>query len=220
VWRQTGAAVLLLALALGATGLAGASEEADYAEQLVRARHIEGLPYSAARTLTPEGVARLSQMLADPAEARHHANIVAALGMSGRPEAFAALLQFAARAPQGELDRRAYRARLALPYALGHLARSDRRALNLLMWSVSAQAPAWGYRHLRGERLRRELQRAAFMALGASGRPEAEALLETEERRARLLASELRPLLAEARALRARVAAEGAAAVFAGEGPR
>ncbi len=45
---------------------------------------MKGLPYFAARNLTPAGIERLVEMLRDPAEAEHRENIVMALGIRGR----------------------------------------------------------------------------------------------------------------------------------------
>jgi hypothetical protein len=200
----------------------GASVPADdgvaAAEALVRAVWFEGLPYESARQLSPEGVERLAQMLEDPAEAEHHVNIVVALGMSESPRAFRALERLAAREPQGEVERTEYRARNALPFALGHLARADRRALGLLQRElVRSRPPGWSYRHLAGERLRGQLERGTITALGMSGLPEVEGLLDSvSERAARGRDPRLAAHVARARALRARVEREGAARVFGG----
>jgi hypothetical protein len=209
--RCGGAALDVLLVWLAFAGLARA--DAGAAEALVRTHWFEGVPYEQARALDLEGVRRVIELLEDPAEAEYHSNAVMALGMSGSPEAFAALARFAAREPRGEVALSVYRARNALPFALGHLARSDRRALALLERQLAQRGdPGWSYRHLSGERLRSVLERSAISALGLSGVPEAEPLLEGAARRNPKLAERVE----RARALRERVAREGAARVFGG----
>ncbi len=208
---------LLGALAVGEAALGQAEPAA--AEALVRRWYFEGLPYEEARGLTPAGVARLAEMLTDPAEAEHWANIVAALGMSGDPNAFPALARFAASPPEGDVASAEYRARLALPFALGHLARSDARALDLLVEQVRdpPASPAWRYRHLHGARLATLLRDTAITGLGISARPEAENLLRELADRAAAdpdAPDALRAQLGESLALHRRVSVEGPQKVF------
>ncbi len=106
---------LLLGLLLTATPPARAQlAEGDFAEKLVRADYVEGLPYAKARKLKPAGVERLVEMLRGSAEAEHHENIVMALGISGVPQAYPALVAFQDREVEGEVDAAEYRARRAL----------------------------------------------------------------------------------------------------------
>ena len=131
------------------------------------------------------------------------------------------LTAFARSVPQGAVDSAEYRARLALPIAMGHLARSDPRALAYLRTAARSDAPTlWTYRHLDGERLGRVLQRAAISGLGVSGLPAAEQALrglrdespgDPRRRAAR------RAHIDEALDFCDRVKREGAAHVFAGE---
>jgi len=209
---------LVLLLVSGLPAFAN-SEDAEFAERLVRPDHVEGLPYAETRKLTRAGVARLVEMLADPAEAQHRVHLVMALGMSEDEQAYPALRAFWASEPVGEVDGAQYRARRSLPLAMGHLARSDPRALDFLLELAGVQAaeaqPAWGYRHLRGERLAGILQRSALTGLAISGRPEAAVALEQLEFGLASQASdELRNHLREARSLCDRVMREGPDRVF------
>ncbi len=213
---------LLLGLLLTAPPPARAQlAEEGFAEELVRAQHVEGLPYAEARELTAAGIERLVEMLRDPAEAEHHDNIVMALGISGDPQAYPALTQFHDDSPEGKIDSAAYRARRALPLAMGHLARSDSRAFQFLLDAVHARAitsvPEWSYRHLAGERLEGILRRAATTGLAISGRPEAVAVLRALGERARddpRATDELRVHVREAERLWDRVVREGPDQVF------
>jgi len=213
---------LLLGLVLSAPPPARAQlAERDVAEELVRAQYFEGLPYGEARELTAAGIERLVEMLRDPAEAEHHDNIVMALGISGDPQAYPALIQFHDDPPEGEIDSAAYRARRALPLAMGHLARSDPRAFQFLLDAVDARAvtsvPEWSYRHLAGERLEGILRRAAITGVAMSGQPEAVAALRRLGERARddpSTTDELRGHVAEAERLCDRVVREGPDPVF------
>jgi hypothetical protein len=213
---------LLIGLLLATTYPARAQlAQVEFAEELARADYVEGLPYARARQLTPAGVEILTEMLADPAEAEHHDNIVMALGISGDPQAYPALTQFYDDPPEGELDSAAYRARRALPLAMGHLARSDPRAFQFLLDAVHARAvisvPEWSYRHLAGERLEGIFRRAAITGLAISGRPEAVAVLRALGERARddpRATDELRVHVREAERLCDRVVREGPDQVF------
>jgi hypothetical protein len=214
-WRELRRLAAMAWLALGAPAPVLADDGAAEAEALVRAVWFEGIPYERARALTPAGVTRLIELLDDPALAEQHANIVVALGMSENPAAYPALARLAEREPSGELGRAQYRVRNALPFALGHLARADRRALRLLERDLAEdRAPAWSFQSLSGERLRKLRLRSAISALGSSGLPEADELIAGVERRAEGRDRALAAHAAEARATCARVAREGAARVF------
>ena len=81
-------------------------------------------------------------------------------------------------APEGQVDRAAYRTRMALPIAIGHLARSDRRALAwLIARARDGAATPFSYRHIDATRMGRILQRAATPNL-AVRYPDAQALMD------------------------------------------
>jgi len=221
---RVGALMALLAIPLAGHAQPG---NVEYAEQLVRARYYEGLPYEKARELKLAGVERLSEMLRDSDEAQHHENIVMALGISGFPQAYAALVDFHGQEPEGELNAAEYRARRAIPLAMGHLARSDPRAFRFVLEAAREEdpesAPHWTYRHLRDERLAGVLRRAAITGVAMSGRPEAVAALRETEESARgdpRATAELRTHIGEAHRLHQRVSSEGPDQVFGGELPR
>ena len=212
--------LLGLLLAAGSPAQAQAGE-VESAEELVRAHYFEGLPYARARRLTPTGVEALIEILEDPAEAEYHENVVMALGISGDPQAYRALSRFHASTPEGEVGGAEYRARRAIPLAMGHLARRDERAYQFLVKRVHAttspRAPAWRYRHLSGDRLAGILRRAAITGVAISGRPEASADLGSAEARTRAdskATDELRRHIRESRKLSDRVTREGPDRVF------
>ena len=62
-----------------------------------------------------------------------------ALGMSGHPDAFPLLAEYAGRPVSGEVDRPTFRTRTRLALAMGHLARKDPRALH---WLLTARGAA------------------------------------------------------------------------------
>ena len=170
--------LLVALLAIGSSPSATALG-ADDAEVLVRTLFYEEFPADAARDLGPEGIARLGQMLADPAEVEHHANIVSALGFSGHPAAFGLLQAYASVAPSGEVDRGTFRAWSRLGMAMGHLAQDDPRALAWLhAHAQGAKAPGWSHRHHRGERLLTLLQEQALTGLALSGAPSARRVID------------------------------------------
>ena len=144
-----------------------------------------------------------------------------ALGISGEPTAYAALVEFGDTELEGEVGAAQYRAQRAVPLAIGHLARSDPRALQFLLEAARREKPEaalrWSYLHLRGPRLASIFTRAAITGLGMSGRPEAVAALRYLGDRARRdpsATSELRTHFGAAERLCDRVAREGPDRVF------
>ena len=178
-WALAGLVVLFLIL-LGAPREIGAQPLSIVEiESLVRALYYEGLPEERARQIGPAGAARLAEMLSDPQESRAQANILMALGLAGQPGALEAIRGWAARLPhEGEIDRDTFRAWQALPFALGHLARRDRRALAMLEAGLEAAPPGWTFRHHHGPRLHRLARRSAAMSLALTGLPEAGEVLD------------------------------------------
>ncbi len=213
---------LLLGLLLTATAPARAQfAEGDFAEELVRADYVEGLPYAEARNLTLAGIERLVEMLRGSAEAEHHENIVMALGISGAPQAYPALVAFQDREVEGEVDAAEYRARRAIPLAMGHLAGTDPRALRFLLVAARREgpesAPRWRYLYLRDRKLAGILRRAAITGVAMSGQPDAVAALRALGARTRddpSTTDELRVHVGEAERLCDRVVREGPDQVF------
>ena len=153
-------------------------------ETLVRTVYFEGLPEDEARRVGPAGAKRLIEILNDPEEGSAHANTLLALGLSGQPGAFQAIRDWASATREGEIDRNTFRAWQALPYALGHIAQSDPRAVARLEALLEAESPNWSFRHHRGARLQRLARRAAASALGLSGLAEAGEVLDRAGQRA------------------------------------
>lgn len=181
-------ALLRLALvALLAHGVlpaeADPADEARMAEALVRKTYYEGMPADAARAITPAGAARLVELLADPAERAHGANIVTALGIAAQPGAYEAIAAAAEVTASGEVDRRLYRLLDAVPLAMGYLARSDDRAFAWLVARAGSRsaAPAWSHGPFEGQRLADQQRRRAIAGLALSARDGVPALLEAIE---------------------------------------
>jgi len=151
LFRTLTAALTWSAWMLALATPVAASPDTDAAEALARSAFYEGVPPEAARELGAAGVARLIEMLDDPSEAPHHAQILELLGMSGHPDAYAAVAATAVDEPTGEVDRAQLRKRVAVLAALGHLAREDDRALADLEAATrfeSVRAPRWSHGRL------------------------------------------------------------------------
>ena len=151
-------------------------------ENLVRLVYYEGLPSDEAERIGPAGAARLQEMLASPDEAKHHAQILLALGLSGEEGSLEAIRDWAATPREGEVDRATFKAWQALPFALGHLAQHDARALNDLEDQMSSDAPTWRFRHHQGARLHGMARKAAATCIAETGLPAAGAALDRAER--------------------------------------
>jgi len=177
-------------------------------ESLVRRVAYEGLADADAQRIGPEGAARLVEMLADEDERPSHARILLALaswGGSGVLEAIDAWrdrLATEAAAADGELDRDAFRAWQALPFALGRLARRDPRAVDALAGRLEAEPPSFSFRQFSGARMQALERRAAVSALVESGEPAAARALDRAASRVGdpALIDHLRALRAEAAA--------------------
>ena len=237
--RRIVLALLAFALTVWSSGVVSGQGSPDVAaaEVLVRQHYFEGIPYQAARGLTPDAVARLAEMLESPEDAPYRANIVMALGLSGQPGAYEALAAYAEREPEGQIEGTESRARLVIPFAMGHLAQRDQRALGFLVRAAqpSARTPRWRHRRLRNARLGSLLRRGAITGLAIAGRPEAGAVLRALARQtespqvgpqgagtrssAGSSRARLRRHLDEALTLHSRVSSEGAVRVF-GRNPR
>ncbi len=165
-------------------------------EDLVRNRYFEGMPEERAARIGRAGAERLVVMLSDPEEAPSHAQILLALGLCGSPDARSAILGWAASlerlassgrvgASRGqgtrgevEVDRDTFKAWQALPYALGHTAKFDPRAVDDLERWFDAPAPDWTFRQFEGPRLRDLARRSALTSLALTGLPEARQVLD------------------------------------------
>jgi hypothetical protein len=219
--RSTLFGLVVCVLGVAAASAARADSASD-AEKMVSERYYEGVPYWEASALDGDAVKWLAQMLRDPAESEHHANIVMALGMSGRPAAFEALRRYANQPLDGEVDRDTYRAQTRVRLAMGHLARSDQRALRWLLDEVRKPEsdPGWSFRYHHGQRLAAILREQALTGLGISGAGEAADALDRAVGKAKgsdVLAERRRRHARHARLLRDRVATEGPDAVFGEE---
>jgi hypothetical protein len=178
-WRLVLAALIAAPVAVAASA-ASPDDEADAAAHLVRQTYYEGLPIDAARAIGPVGAARLVEMLHDPAERAHAANIAIALGVAAQPGAYEALAGALDAGASGEVDRPLFRLLDTVPLAMGYLARRDDRALAWLEERASSRGadPGWSHGPFRGQALVDQERRRAIAGLGLSGRSEAIAVLD------------------------------------------
>lgn len=182
VWLAAFAGTIPCEAQAQAASESGPALTIEETESLVRARYYEGLPEDQIARIDEAGAERIAEMLGDPAESGAHANILLVLGMCGGHGVLEAIEDWAANLPDGELDRHAFRAWQALPYALGHLAKHDPRAVARLDAKLSEASPRWTFRQHRGAKLHRLQRRAAATALGQTGLPEADRALDRASR--------------------------------------
>ena len=169
----------LASFALASAAGADAAAERAEAERLATTLFYEGVPYEEGVQITAAGSARLVELLEQPEEARFHGRILLLLGMAAQPGAYEAIAAFANAVPHGELDSAGFRACRLLPLAMGHLARSDSRALDwLTARAQSAPAdPGFARGAMNGQRMGRMMRENAVRGLGLSGRAEALAVV-------------------------------------------
>jgi len=186
------------ALLAGGSQVAGASsaDEVLDAEAMVRAGYYEGLPEERARECSEACAGRLIEMLDDPSERRGHAKILRVLGFSRHAGAYEALASYLAREPEGKVTGAVYNARVEVLLALGHQAKRDPRALQLLLqrFDHPRPRPRWSAGPMGGELLGTAMQRGVMRGLALSGQPEAgarlRAILLQEEGDARVRSAE------------------------------
>lgn len=149
--------------------------EPSRADQLAAAIYFEGIAFEEVGDLSDADVARLIELLDDPAEIRQHPNVLVLLGMGGSPAAFDAIADYALRGSSGELDRLEFRAQRSIASGMGHLARVDGRALAwLIRAATDANAtPQRSFRQMDPERVARLMRKGAITGLALSGQPSA-----------------------------------------------
>lgn len=168
-----------LALFLGIAARASAqSPEVRAAEDLVLVVYFEGLPPLRARELSTPGAEHLIEMLRAGDHQPFHSNIVLALGHSEHSQAFATL-EWYGRDEPGDVPSGIYRARVAVPVAMGHLAASDDRAL---AWLTSrarngTPRPRWNRAGAGTGELAQTMRAQVLNGLAVSGRSAAAELL-------------------------------------------
>ena len=180
--RIKGLAPLLgVALALVSAPAGSDPGEPKSAEWLVRTPFYEGVPAELARGVTADEAARLEAWLFDSEEIAIHAAILEVLGLAGHPGAFEAIEGYAANLGPGALGPDAFRACLAIPIGLGHLADRDPRALASL-WELAREPRVNARsRHLDRAGLASLVSEMAVAALGQSANPAAGSLLRALE---------------------------------------
>jgi hypothetical protein len=166
--RSVFAVICLVGLADRASA---SSAEIQQAEDLVLAVYFEGMPTEHARELTPAGAQHLIELLQAGEQIPFHSNIVLALGIAGHPRAFETL-EWYGRDEPGEVASGIYRARVAVPIAMGHLAARDDRAL---LWLSSrarggAKPPRWKRTSEPSSGLTDTMRVQVLNALAISGR--------------------------------------------------
>lgn len=149
--------------------------------QVVRTTYYHGIPYQHARSLGPEAVPTLLELLGRDEEREHWANIVTVLGIVGDGRATEPLIDFLEHRFAGPLDGATYSALVAVPTSLGLLARDSnsrafaylRDATSLEFWQVKQLA--WSLPSLEGQERDLLMVRRSITGLGFSG---SEAALE------------------------------------------
>ncbi len=154
------------------------SPEAQAAEDLVFAVYYEGLPEERAHQLTAAGATHLAEFLRSGDREKFHSNIVLALGISAHPQTFETL-EWYGRDEPGDVGPGVYRARVAVPVAMGHLSRTDDRALAWLARRArnGVKPPRWRMAGRRSDGLADTMRSQVLNGLAVSRREDAAELL-------------------------------------------
>lgn len=161
-------------------------------EEFVTAVHIHGVPYDQARGFAKDkkSVPKLLEMLKDPKQERHWANVVVTLCIIADDKAVDTILAFIAAGEGEKLSPARYTAKSSAVMALGYLVNrtGNKKALDYLVASV--RPGAWEKRGVKYESpfspsiaaRDNDLNTKAVLGLALSGRPEAaEALNELKK---------------------------------------
>ncbi len=156
----------------------------DPLEAFVTRVWMHGVPYDQAVNIDPASIPRLLTMLSDPAYEPHWTNVVVTLGMMGDASAVGPLIAFL-EAPGDEISDAAFRARAAVPVALGYIVNrsADDTAYSYL--AAGIERGTWAQRctgwkspwHADSLARNRHLRHMAVLGLGVSGDDRAANLL-------------------------------------------
>lgn len=156
-------------------------------EGFVRQSFTHGITPADVAPLGPGAVQPLIALLDRPDLEPHARNIVSALGALGDARATEPLIRYLENAT-GEVSEGKFQALLVVPVALGQLAGAgDNTALQYLiartqpaaLFAFDGQKPKWSYGRYAGSTAELVLTQNVVMGLGASGRDEALAALQT-----------------------------------------
>lgn len=201
---------------------AAPSPEARARDWLGRVAY-EGVSISDAKSLDVATLDVIARIVLDPSESRLHTRGLLALGIAAPNGAYETIRAFNAHRLFGEVDRATYDSRLAVPIAMGHLARSDPRALAWLRDALARRAselPEWRFPPFEPEAIARSWRRSVISGLGLTADPSAEADLAALATAPATRASASDASLArEALRMNRRVREEGVAAVLRGSAP-
>jgi hypothetical protein len=87
--------------------------------EFVTRNYFHGIPYEEARSLGPQALAELEQMLSDPSMKAHWARIVTMIAYIGAPRSFRILKSFTWERFSGTVDDETWRALLLVPNVMG-----------------------------------------------------------------------------------------------------
>jgi hypothetical protein len=189
--------------------------------EFVRQVFIHGVPYEEASRYGAAAIPVLLDMLKDPAERQHWANIAVTLAMSGDDRVVEPLISFIEMEDPRGLSRDHYAAKTSALMSLGYVINrtGNQQALDYLKQSVNPETWATkrvGVAPFQSSITERnqDLSKHAILGLALSGRPEAAELLRTLQRPAdnetqRAFQAQVSDLVSEALKENERIATQG-----------
>ena len=163
----------------------GASASALPIREFARQTFIHGVPYEEAGRYDGSAVPVLLNMLEDPEEEPHWANIVITLGMIGDERSVDPLIGFLSKEEQEPLSHARYTAKSSVPMALGYLVNKSGNKKALAYLKDHVYPDSWGQDqlkwqspyHANKEARDQQLSTMAVLGLALSGHPEAKETL-------------------------------------------
>lgn len=156
-------------------GSAFAELDAEAALLLARTQWFEGIPEDRIEPLTSDAVDALVALLADPLADAHHARAIEILGLADASAAVPAIVAYGKPLVSGEeeVSTSVYKARLAIPVALGRIGRAHRDAYIALLDIIDGEGPRWRTKQVDADRIARVHREICALGLAYSGRPDA-----------------------------------------------
>lgn len=178
------------------SGLTSAAQPMDI-KAFVRQIFIHGVPYEEASKYDSSVVPTLLNMLADPKEEAHWANVVVTLGIIGDERAVDPLIAFLRKGEKGTLSRSQYAARTSVLMALGYLINKSGSTKALTYLKGSLDPGVWGKRkvnwtspyHASVDDRNVQLSTLAILGLALSGHPSAAEALRSLQKPAKTAAA-------------------------------
>jgi len=175
---------LAMALNLLLSSFAFAEKQMDIREY-VQQVFVRGVPYNEAREYSASSIPALAEMLRDPEQSEHWANIVVMMEIIGDESVLKNVVEFIERDPGGEYTQAYHRAKTGAIMGLGYLIHNTKSKKALAYLKESLRPGVWQTRGMEGlsrlhstaEERDADFSKYGLLGLALAGTPESAAVL-------------------------------------------